>query len=795
MRSGLGPRSLREVVRYRIPSEAVDIKEHNVEITTSLELTALNAIGALVGESLDLGQILDMALDKVLEVMDVDVAYVCLVDEEAGKLMVTAHRGGGEDLVRQVSGIKLGEGLAGRVAASGEPLVVEDVSLDPQLATTPLAKERIRGYAGVPLKSRGRVLGVMNVGSCQPQRCTPGHLRFLTTMAGHIGVAVENALLHEQLSSSQFRLRERVKELSILYDVSSEALGAPSINVFLSFVARRLPASMQYQQAVAVVCCSLDENDYLAWSDNIDKDVAERICISPGEGTLGKLMIDEGVLLEYEIARLDAFWADCDVKSILAVPVTVNGEPIGSICVYYLSHKWHFLEEEKHLLRGISEQIAQFIARDAVEREKRQRAREIPTLLEVSKALASVVEVEELLPAIEGTLVETLEAAEAGALLLFDEGTGMLTVESSFGYDISALRQISLQVGESMSGKVFKSGKPKVWAAPEEAAAAMANMTDHNRVYFRQASGGFDHPKSAIGVPLVYREGKIGVLTLENFRNKGGLSMSDLPFLQALAELTVISMNQIRLLQQTEQTKAMGEADLLKSELIAALAHDMRTPLTSIKGYASALLLDDVEWDEKTKVDYLRIIDEETSELQVMIQDLLESSIIDAGLLQIEKEPTLIPRLVEGLVKEMTRRTAKHRFVISFGAGFPAVDADPRRVEQVLRNLLDNAVKYSPEGGLVVVRGQAADDEVIVSVADEGVGIAPEHLNRLFEKFFRVKSPLGRQVRGSGLGLPISRTIVESHGGRIWAESELGKGTTIYFSLPRKQLDAGIEQD
>jgi signal transduction histidine kinase/putative methionine-R-sulfoxide reductase with GAF domain len=795
MRSGLGPRSLQEVVRYRIPSEAVDIKEHDVEISPSLELTALNAIGALAGESLDLEEILDMALDKVLEVMDVEVAYVCLVDEEAGKLMVTAHRGGGEDLVRQISGIKLGEGLAGRVAASGEPLVVEDVSLDPQLATTPLTEERIRGYAGVPLKSRGRVLGVMNVGSCQPRRFTPAHLRFLTTMAGHIGVAVENALLCEQLSSSQSRLRERVKELSLLYDVTTEALIAPDVSSLLSFVARQLPASMQYQQAVAVVCCSLDENDYLAWSDNIDKDIAERIWISPGEGTLGKLMIDEGVLLEYEIARLDAFWADCDVKSVLAVPVTVNGEAIGSICVYYLSDKWRYLEEEKQLLHGISEQIAQFIARGAVEREKLQRTREISTLFEVSKALASVVEVEKLLPAIAHILVKTLPPAEAGVLLIFDEGTGMLTVESSFGYDIGALRQISLQVGESMSGKVFKSRKPQVWATPEESASAMANMTDHNRVYFRQASGGFDHPKSAIGVPLVYREGKIGVLTLENFRNKGGLSISDLPFLQALAELTVINVDKIRLLQQTERTKAMEEADRLKSELIAALAHDMRTPLASIMGYASALLLDDVEWDEETRAEYLGIIDQEASELQLMIQDLLESSIVDAGLLQIDREPTLIPRLVEGLVQQMSRRTANHRFVISFPGGFPIVDADPRRIEQALRNLLDNAVKYSPEGGLVVVRGQAAHDEVIISVADEGVGIAPEHLNRLFEKFFRVKSPLGYQVRGSGLGLPVSRTIIESHGGRIWAESELGKGTTIYFSLPRTGLDTAVEGD
>jgi K+-sensing histidine kinase KdpD len=780
-------------VSHSMSGEPVDINKYDME--HSPELAALDAIATLVGESQDIQGILNTALDRLLEVMNVEVAYISFVDQEAGQLKVIAHRGVSADFVRWASEIKLDRGLAGSVVESGQTLVVEDVSADSQLASFPLAKEGLRGYAVLPLTSRGEVLGVMNVASYQPRRFTPAELGFLTALASHIGIAVQNALLHEQLDSSEFRLRERAKELGILYDVGRKALELSDISAFLFFVARRLPASMQYQEAMAVICCVLDASSYLAWSNNIDKDVAEKLHIAPGVGTLGETMIDKGMVLEYGIAKLNSVWDVCDVESILAVPIAVDGEAVGSIGVYYPNDTWRFLEEEEHLLHGISEQIAQFIVRDAIEREKRQRTQELSTLFEVSKALASVVELEELLPAIKDVLVETLQPAEAGVLLVFDEGTGMLIVESAFGYDMSALQKISLQVGESMSGRVFESAEPKVWATPEESASAMANMTPHNLRYYKEASGGLDHPQSAIGVPLVYREGKTGVLTLETLRSEVGLSDSDLPFLQALAELIVINVDKIRLLQQTERAKAMEEADRLKSELIAALAHDMRTPLASIKGYASALLLDDVEWDEKTRTEYLRIMDEEASDLQAMILDLLESSIVDAGLLQIEKEPLLIRRLVDGLVKEMTRRTAKHRFVISFPADFPIVYADPRRIEQVLRNLLDNAVKYSPDGGLVVVRGQATGNEMTISVADEGVGIAPEHLNRLFEKFFRVRSPLNRKVRGSGLGLPVSRTIVENHGGRIWAESELGKGTTIYFSLPRNGLDTEMEQD
>jgi signal transduction histidine kinase len=187
--------------------------------------------------------------------------------------------------------------------------------------------------------------------------------------------------------------------------------------------------------------------------------------------------------------------------------------------------------------------------------------------------------------------------------------------------------------------------------------------------------------------------------------------------------------------------------------------------------------------------EFLQIIDEECDILQDLIRDLLESSSIDAGLMKVELEPTRLNRLATSVVDDMRHHSPKHRFLVDFPHDFPIVDADPDRLAQVLRNLLDNAVKYSPQGGLIVVRGEIQAHEVIVSVADQGFGIAPEHLNRLFEKYFRVKASPSRGVAGSGLGLPIAQAIVEGHGGRIWAESRVGQGSTFYFTLPLVDIE------
>ena len=406
------------------------------------------------------------------------------------------------------------------------------------------------------------------------------------------------------------------------------------------------------------------------------------------------------------------------------------------------------------------------------------------TILDAIEVITAGQDLDAVLDTLLTRLIETWTAAETGAFLLIDPATENLVVAASRGYEASILRGMRIGRGEAMSGRALEAGRAKQYADPGAIEAARANMTAENASLLGRAADGLGPVLSAVCIPMNSSETTVGVLLLENRSRAGAFPASDLPPLQALVDLTALFANYARLRQDGQGLQAWAEADEPRTDLISTLAHEMRTPLTSIKGYSTALLLEEVSFSDETRREFLQIIDEECDVLQDLIHDLLESSTFDAGLLGLEPQPVLIPRLVDSVIRDLAPRAHSHRFIVEFPRDFPIVEADPDRIGQVLRNLLDNAVKYSPQGGLVIVRGQVAEREVMVSVADQGVGIAPEHLNRLFEKFFRVKSGPAGHVVGSGLGLPIARTIVESHGGRIWAESQLGEGTTLLFTIP-----------
>jgi K+-sensing histidine kinase KdpD len=281
-------------------------------------------------------------------------------------------------------------------------------------------------------------------------------------------------------------------------------------------------------------------------------------------------------------------------------------------------------------------------------------------------------------------------------------------------------------------------------------------------------------------------------LILESLDPATPFTPSSLSLVQTLADLVALAIDRERLAQQADSIRAARQAERLRSEVLASLSHELRMPLSTIKGYATAMQIEELAWTEGKRGEFLRLIEEACDDMEFMIRDILDSSLIDVDQLRLEIQPVRLPAIAREAAGELQPRSEVHRLVVDFPTGFPIVPADPHWIKQVLRNILDNAVKYSPDGGLIVLRGEARRADVVLSVADQGIGISSEDVIPLFEKFFRVRSVSTLHVPGTGLGLPIARAVVEAHGGRIWVESKEGEGTTVYFSLPR---DPTVEED
>ena len=235
---------------------------------------------------------------------------------------------------------------------------------------------------------------------------------------------------------------------------------------------------------------------------------------------------------------------------------------------------------------------------------------------------------------------------------------------------------------------------------------------------------------------------------------------------------------------------ARHRGDSQRGELISTLAHELRSPLTSVKGFTSTLLHRWERFSDDQKREMLATVNMDADRVTRLIRELLDVSRIDAGRLELRRTEFDLAAMAEGIVGRFQLQYDRHRFQLTFPDGFPRVYADPDKIEQVLTNLVENAVKYS-DGGAVTVTGQVTETEVEVAVRDQGVGIPADQLPLIFTKFYR-RSGHG-SPGGTGLGLFIARGLVEAHGGRIWADSSAEHGTTLRFRLPRGGLElAGI---
>ena len=231
------------------------------------------------------------------------------------------------------------------------------------------------------------------------------------------------------------------------------------------------------------------------------------------------------------------------------------------------------------------------------------------------------------------------------------------------------------------------------------------------------------------------------------------------------------------------------EEEQLQKTFISVVSHELKTPVSIIKGYAGTLLRDDVEWPRSISNEYLHTIIEEADSLTDLIDNLLEASRLQSGTFRLSVNDELsLPSLVRNVVKKFdAQKTANHELKVEFSAEFPEIQGDERRLIQVFNNLISNAMKYSPDGGEIIVSGEAFPDHILIHVKDSGIGIPEHEQHRIFQKFSRLDNALSRKTEGTGLGLYLTKSIIEAHDGKIWFTSNAPDlGTTFSFSLPLK---------
>ena len=235
------------------------------------------------------------------------------------------------------------------------------------------------------------------------------------------------------------------------------------------------------------------------------------------------------------------------------------------------------------------------------------------------------------------------------------------------------------------------------------------------------------------------------------------------------------------------------ELDQLKDEFIDRISHELRTPLFSIQGFVELILKGKVP-DPQIQQEFLTRVAQQTDRLAALVNELLDLSRLEKGRLKLKREQVQVQEIVERVVRQLENMAHEKSIALTTQMDAcptdrpPTVEADRRRVEQVLVNLVANALKFTPPGGRVLVRARVEEDELLLQVSDTGIGIPPQAMPHLFSKFYQVDGSATRRAGGAGLGLYISKLIVESHGGRIWAESELNRGSTFSFTLPLRVI-------
>jgi signal transduction histidine kinase/HAMP domain-containing protein len=793
------------------------VLEEKVQQRTK-ELSALFDITTASSQSLEVNDVLLEVAKKIKETFQFDTTRIYLFTGSTEDLHLRAEFG---DTLKSRKVFQKGKGLLGRAAETGEAIFFEDIQTDhryEKLTYSQANKKagyRCLGY--FPIRATGNLLGCIVFNGRQARKLTSDEVRLILSMADQIGVAINNMNLFEevkektaQLEATNVKLLESLDQQTRIAEVLRAMARSPTdfqvlLNTVIANAVTLAHASAGvislYDKAgmFRFVAHYGDHRESLSALLNVpmrsDEESASAQAIRERKAIHILDIHNEGPSFRSPVE-------DGSTRTVLAVPMLLQDVPVGTIVVFRDSVE-PFTNHQVAMVKTFADQAVIAMENVHLFQELQNRSddlarsvKKLEGLSEVSQAVSSTLELQTVLTSVVSHAV-ALSGADAGGVCETQEQGRRFRFQATIGISDELVRVFEegkIPLGETVLAR----------AVVKRAAVQVADIYEENGYPLRDIMERMGL-RAVLGIPLIREGSAIGALVVGR-RVPGPFPEETVNLLQTFATQSVLAIQNARLFRDIEEQRGeleianikLKELGKLKSEFVSNVSHELRTPLTAIEGLADNMLDGITGRMTEQQVGYITGIKSSADRLARLIDDVLDLSVIETGRMELKRANFSLHRLIQS-VAESLRPVADEKFI---NLDVDAMDenltvwADRDKITQVVTNLISNAVKFTPARGGIQVSVQTNGAEwAKVAVSDTGPGIAPEEVNNVFQEFYQVRQPDERKFKGVGLGLAISKKLVEMHGGRIWVESEPGKGCTFLFTMPTARPEIKVSSN
>lgn len=769
-------------------SEALEARTREGQEALEQQIATTEVLQVINASPGDLAPVFDAMLATAARLCSAEMGMIA---SREGKVVATLAFSPEFDAVVRNITFEPGRGtVTGRALLERRVVHVADLTTDHEYPFPEvIAIGKMRTALGVPLLRETEPLGVIYLARRWVEPFTERQIELIRTFAAQAVIAMENARL---ITETREALEYQTATAEVLGVISrSPTALEPVLDAICGIAA-------QLCEAEWAVCFQLQDSRYhLAGSNSAKPELVTYYAehpIPPGRGTLvGRVALDRctthipDCLADPDYTALD-FQRLGEFRTMLGVPLLRGGVAIGAIGLARNTVK-PFTDKQIKLVETFADQSLIAIENTRLFEEVQARTRELDrsvqelqALAEVGRAISSTLELKVVLKTIVDRAVD-LAGCDAGSIFHYHADTGTFALGETTGLDdevIARLRQLDISARETGQGEAITTRLP----------LQLPDLSKRPSYPLRDAAieAGL---RAALIVPLIGAEGPLGTLVLQR-RVEGEFPLAIVNLMQTFADQSVIALQNARLFEEiARQRHALELASQHKSQFLANTSHELRTPLNAILGYTE-LVLDDIYGEVPGKIRaVLERVQSNGRHLLALINDVLDLSKIEAGQLVLSIDGYSMKQVVQTVMSATEALSAERGLTLAaiIPDNLPFADGDERRITQVLLNLVGNAIKFTDTGGISIEVG--SDQTTFqVAVADTGPGIALADQQAVFEEFRQLDNSSTRTKGGTGLGLAIAKKIIELHGGRIWVESEPGRGACFRFTLPVRVLAA-----